>query len=352
MDKANKALEMVFVGSPLLDIYTDCEREVLEKYGLKLDGCVRATQKHDALFEKLFMDPRSYLAPGGSALNSARVAKWFAGHKAEVAFAGCVGCDDYEQWTKNQLVAEGVVPLFVKNSKEKTGVCACLMFDGMRSLCTRLGAAAKFSKEHLYLNNIRDKLKSATCIFVVGYFLGHSPDVVSILAEQCSPDQVFSLSLSSEYICSDHSEALLKVLPRVDVLFGNETEVKAFAQALKRDHITTVEEAIKIVGDLPRIPTFPPRILVVTRGSQSVLVHDGTNEVLVFKVPEDVPVVHSVGCGDALAGAFLANYILTRHLKSSVEVGIQAAVHVLQVQGCNPFSKGKSNDKISLTEET
>ncbi|GIX66543.1 adenosine kinase [Caerostris extrusa] len=229
MDKGDKVLQIVFVGSPLLDIYTDSDKEVLEKYG--------------------------------SALNSARVAKWFAGDKAEVAFAGCVGCDDYEQWTKNQLVSEGVVPLFVKNSKEKTGVCACLMFDGMRSLCTRLGAAAKFSEEHLYLNNIRNKLKTATCIFVVGYFLGHSPEVVSILAEQCSPDQVFSLSLSSEYICSDHSEALLKVLPRVDVLFGNEAEVKAFAQALKRTTLPQLKKQLKSLVVFQEFQLFHPEFL-------------------------------------------------------------------------------------------
>ncbi|GFQ98980.1 hypothetical protein TNCT_264251, partial [Trichonephila clavata] len=153
-----------FIGSPLLDISVQCDEETLEKFDLKIDGCVRATEKHSTLFRELFHSKNSILAAGGSAQNAARIAKRILGAKGEVAFAGCTGCDEYENWMKNQLQSEGVLPLFVTVPHEKTGVCACLICNGFRSMCTRQGAAAKFAKEHLFVEPVHSKLKVASCI--------------------------------------------------------------------------------------------------------------------------------------------------------------------------------------------
>ncbi|GBM07727.1 Adenosine kinase [Araneus ventricosus] len=338
MAETNHEVCLVFVGSPLLDIYAEGDDTLLRKFGLQKDGCSRANDEHDLLFRDLFLGPDSRLSAGGSALNAARVSKWTLGSKGQVAFVGCVGSDEYGEWLREQLLSEDVLPLYVKDPNEKTGVCACLTFDGMRSMCTRHGASAKFSKEHLYVEGIHNKVKAAHCIFIVGYFVGHSPDVVSELAENCSPSQVFSVSLSAEYICRDYAGALSKVIPRVDVLFGNEVEVKAFATALRGDRNITVEEAIRVIRKLPRSATLPPRILIVTRGSDPVFVDDGSDDLRVFQVPKEVPVVDSVGCGDALAGAFLASYVVSRDLDSAVRAGIQAAVKIAQVHGCNPLA--------------
>ncbi|CAL1266072.1 unnamed protein product [Larinioides sclopetarius] len=329
---------LVFIGSPLLDIYAEGDETLLKKFGLQKDGCLRATEEHDLLFRDLFLSPGSRMSAGGSALNAARVSKWTLGSKGQVVFIGCVGCDEYGEWLSDQLLSEDVLPLYVQDPNEKTGICACLTFDGMRSMCTRHGASAKFSKEHLYMEDIQNKVKTAHCIFIVGYFVGHSPEVVSMLAENCSPLQVFSVSLSAEYICREYTGALSKVIPRVDVLFGNEVEMKAFATALRGDRNITVKEAIRVIRELQRFPTLPPRILIVTRGSDSVLVDDGSEHLHVFDVPQDVPVVDSVGCGDALAGAFLASYVVSRDINLSVKAGIQAAVKIAQVHGCNPLA--------------
>ncbi|GFY65747.1 hypothetical protein TNIN_351721, partial [Trichonephila inaurata madagascariensis] len=98
------------------------------------------------------------------------------------------------------------------------------------------------------------------------------------------------------------------------------------------------EEAVKTVSKLQRPASLPSRILIITRGSNSVIVDNGSDDLGYYEVPRDVHVVDSVGCGDALAGAFLATYITTRDLDSSVRAGIQAAVQILQVHGCDPSS--------------
>lgn len=75
---------------------------------------------------------------------------------------------------------------------------------------------------------------------------------------------------------------------------------------------------------------------MVTRGPDPVIVVEGHNPPRLFPVPRDVVVLDSVGCGDALAGAFLAIYVLTKDIHRSIEAGIRAAVEIAKVPGCNP----------------
>ena len=83
-----------------------------------------------------------------------------------------------------------VEPLFVPVPGASTGTCACLLSSGgeRRSLCTRRGAAALFQKDHLRL--LQERISEADALFVVGYLLPHSSDVVLELAEQCRTHQV------------------------------------------------------------------------------------------------------------------------------------------------------------------
>ena len=76
----------------------------------------------------------------------------------------------------------------------------------------------------------------------------------------------------------------------------------------------------------------------MTRGPNPVLVSRGSAPVLSFPVPR-VKVVDGVGCGDALAGAFLATYLLTGDVCQAAKTGISAAVEIAQVTGCRPTGK-------------
>ncbi|XP_071035013.1 uncharacterized protein [Parasteatoda tepidariorum] len=226
-------IRLVFVGAPLLDICAKCDKNTLKKFGLKRDDGIKASKEHEELIQQLFNDSNSELSAGGSAQNSARIAKWILGSKSRVSFIGCTGNDSFERWLKEKLILDGVAPLYVQSPDLKTGICACLIIDeSERSMICQHEASATLRAEHLEIEDIKHDLAKADIIFVEGYFIAHSPDVVLALAKMKTSKQVFSLSLSAEYICKDYSDILLKVLPRVDILFGNEVELKALATAL------------------------------------------------------------------------------------------------------------------------
>ncbi|XP_071035014.1 adenosine kinase isoform X3 [Parasteatoda tepidariorum] len=325
-------IRLVFVGAPLLDICAKCDKNTLKKFGLKRDDGIKASKEHEELIQQLFNDSNSELSAGGSAQNSARIAKWILGSKSRVSFIGCTGNDSFERWLKEKLILDGVAPLYVQSPDLKTGICACLIIDeSERSMICQHEASATLRAEHLEIEDIKHDLAKADIIFVEGYFIAHSPDVVLALAKMKTSKQVFSLSLSAEYICKDYSDILLKVLPRVDILFGNEVELKALATALGAPLSITVEEALrKTRGQTNN----SPKTTIITRGSEPVIVDNGSAHFRTFSVDNSITMVDGVGCGDAVAGACLAVYGLTKNLDLSVETGIKAASEIAQVKGC------------------
>lgn len=57
-----------------------------------------------------------------------------------------------------------------------------------------------------------------------GFFLTVSPEAVLKVAAQASANnKIFSLNLSAPFISQFYKEPMMKVMPYVDVLFGNET---------------------------------------------------------------------------------------------------------------------------------
>ncbi|XP_055941750.1 uncharacterized protein LOC129971539 [Argiope bruennichi] len=333
--KPNDTVKLLFIGAPLLDMVVLVGEETRRQYGLKRDDSILARDEHNSLFQEIFHNPKSRLAAGGSSQNAARIAKWSLEVKGEVAIAGSTGCDDYEVWLRNKLQTEGVTPLYVKLPEERTGICACLLSDeGERSMVVRQGAAALFRAEHLKTDVIHPYVESSHCVFVEGYFIVHSPDVVFYFAEHRSSSQIFSLSLSAEYVCRQYCKSLQAVIPKVNVLFGNEAEVKALAEAMSGRGDLTVEECVTLIHRHQISETGESRIFVVTRGSKPLLVVQGGGGHQLFTIKPVENVVDSVGCGDALAGAFLANYIRTHNVESAIEEGIEAARQILQVTGC------------------
>lgn len=85
--------------------------------------------------------------------------------------------------------------------------------------------------ERLYRNSmllVLPNIKLVTYIDLFwclqGFFLTVSPEAVLKVATQASANnKIFSLNLSAPFISQFYKEPMMKVMPYVDVLFGNET---------------------------------------------------------------------------------------------------------------------------------
>ena len=69
-----------------------------------------------------------------------------------------------------------------------------------------------------------------------GYFLSHSPDAALELAVFAQQHKItFVFNLCGEYVCEDigYVENVLKILPYVDIMFGNKSEFDVFVNTVE-----------------------------------------------------------------------------------------------------------------------
>lgn len=102
----------------------------------------------------------------------------------------------------------------------------------------------------------QELIKNAQYYSISGYFLTVCPDGILLVAKHAADEnKLFSLNLSAPFISTIFTERLDNTLPYVDLLFGNEQEVEAYAKAHNWD-TTDVTEIAKRLSTLDKVCHF------------------------------------------------------------------------------------------------
>ncbi|ELK32434.1 Adenosine kinase [Myotis davidii] len=186
-------------------------------------------------------------------------------HKA-ATFFGCIGTDKFGEILKRKTAEAHVDAHYYEQNEQPTGTCAACITGGNRSLVANLAAANCYKKEkHLDMeknwmlvekarvyyiawNTLLEHLHSqsscsspggnSSAIFHKenveqepnGFFLTVSPESVLKVAQHASANnRIFTLNLSAPFISQFYKEPLMKIMPYVDILFGNETVSYSFS---------------------------------------------------------------------------------------------------------------------------
>ena len=128
-------------------------------------------------------------------------------------------------------------------------------------------------------------------------------------------------------------EVLERALPYCDVLFGNEAEAWAYAEAVGWE-TRDVEFIATRLSLVPMASKKAPRKVVITRGKEPTVlaVRGVTSQHGVVPVER---VVDTAGYGDAFVGGFLAALARRHALPACCQAGSYAAAAVLQQAGCS-----------------
>ncbi|XP_037973204.2 adenosine kinase isoform X1 [Plutella xylostella] len=342
---AGKEGLLLGIGNPLLDISATVSESLLQKYDLKPDDAIMAEAKHMPLYKELTEKYKAEFIAGGSVQNSLRVAQWILKQPRLSTYFGCVGNDDYANILRDRAVAEGVIVQYQVTEAAPTGTCAVLVTDTHRSLCANLAAAEKFTPEHLASDDSKALIQKAQVVYTSGFFIAVSPESILQLAAHAHEHKLtFAMNLSAPFVSQFFKEPLEKLLPYVDVLFGNEAEAEAFAKAfsIKETNITAIAQEI---AKLPKLNEARPRVVVITQGCDPVvLIEDhAVKHIPVTKLARE-QIVDTNGAGDAFAGGFLAQMLLGKDYSTCVKCGIFAATHIIQHSGCT--FDGESTFKV------
>ncbi|KAG5472312.1 hypothetical protein LSCM1_03711 [Leishmania martiniquensis] len=333
------ALPKLYVQcNPLLDVSASVDDAFFDKYKLQKASACLMEVAQKGIFEDLEQCPDVTYVPGGSGLNTARVAQWIAQAPkgSFVNYVGCVSDDRYGNILKDAAEKDGVRMHLEYTKKAPTGSCAVCISGKERSLVANLSAANLLSEEHMHSNDVIETLKSCQLYYLTGFTLTIDVNYVVQVAEaaRASGGQ-FMMNLSAPFLLQCYTENFNKVAPYLDVLFGNEDEAKALAGSMKWDLNEVGEIAKKAAAELPYNGTRD-RLVVFTQGSKQTVyaTHDGKTGSIKVQPISPESIVDLNGAGDSFVGGFLAACAMGRSIERCCEVGNYAASVIIQHNGC------------------
>ncbi|XP_050210337.1 adenosine kinase 2 [Mercurialis annua] len=323
------------MGNPLLDISAVVDDDFLNKYDIKLNNAILAEDKHLPMYEEMGQKFTVEYIAGGATQNSIKVAQWMLQIPGATSYIGCIGKDKFGAEMTKESRQAGVNVHYYEDETAPTGTCAVCVVGGERSLIANLSAANCYKAEHLKKPENWALVEKAKYFYIAGFFLTVSPESIQLVAEHAAAtNKIFTMNLSAPFICEFFKDALEKVLPYMDYVFGNETEAKTFAKVHGWETENVEEIAIKI-SQWAKASGTHKRITVITQGADPVVVaEDGKVKLFpVILLPKE-KLVDTNGAGDAFVGGFMSQLILEKPIEDCVRAGCYASNVIIQRSGC------------------
>ena len=345
---------LIALGDPIIDIISEIGTDIIKKYNLKWGDTVFLDENNDnGVYGELERMPEVRYIPGGAVENSIRVLAWCLNmdpnnkNKFKITVVGCIGDDLYSQKILNALNELNVNALFETLPNEKTSRCGVGIYKKERFLITQLRASKKLSEEFIQQN--LEQILSNDSIIIEGYMLPNKLDICKKLTDCFSREKkLVILTLSAMFIVQYHSEKIIEIANKADMIVGNINEAEILS-GIKADGNNVKEIFENIFLKLaPR-----DRLLVFTAGSSGVYCAqfdykrnqiDYIFQYFANKINND-DIVDLNGAGDSFLGGFLSEYLKGSSIYECCKIGTEAASVILRNVGCT-FPKNMKFDKI------
>ncbi|KAH8613736.1 putative pfkB family carbohydrate kinase [Trypanosoma vivax] len=323
--------------NPLLDILAHVPDEFMKRYGVEVGSIGLMKPEQQGIFADLEKMPSVRYLPGGSGLNTARVAQWMrqAPKGTFATYVGCIADDRYGKMLKEAAEHEGLTMVVEHTTKDATGSCAVCINSNERALVANLAAANCLSAEHMNSAAVEHALQNSAFFYLTGFTLTIDVNHVLKVAKKAREvNGVFSMNLSAPFIMEFFSTQLRQVLPEADIIFSNECEALAFAKMNNWDTLCIKEIARRTFEEVPYVGN-KGRIVIITQGANETVVasRDGVMGVPVPPLDQNL-ILDKNGAGDAFVGGFMSVYIENGDIIRSCEAGHYAAQVVIQHDGC------------------
>lgn len=316
---ANRRFDILAMGNAIVDVISSETPAFLTERGIP-HGSMRLIDAPEAEALYAAMAPGRQIS-GGSAANSVVGA---AGLGARTAFVGRVAADQLGDFFTHDIRAAGVhFATPPATDGRPTGRCLILVTpDGERTMNTYLGACQELDTGDLDAALVAD----AGILYLEGYLWDPAAPRAAMqaaikVAREAGNKVAFTLS--DVFCVNGHRGDFRDLLAsHVDIMFGNENEVKALYQT---------DDLVAAMAELSRHAC----ITVVTRSEKGAVVIGGGqhHEVPGQKVAR---VVDTTGAGDLFAGGFMAGLVQGRSLPDCANMGCIAAAEVISHFGARP----------------
>ena len=311
--------DVVAVGNAIVDVMAKVGDGFLSERNLPKGSMTLLDAKSAGAIYADIMPEREI--SGGSAANTVAGLASLGGAPA---FIGKVHDDELGQEFSRSIGGAGVdfftTPL---NQGPVTGRSIVLVTpDAERSMFTYLGAAKSLSEDDID----EEIIKSTKIVYLEGY-LWDEEDAKKAMKKACElahkHNRKVAFSLSDKSCVERHRQEFLELIKTsVDILFGNEEEIKSLYQ---EDDLLKTLDLIK--GEV--------ETAAITRSEKgSVIVNGRTKTFVEAESVENV--VDTTGAGDLYAAGFLYGYTQERSLGTCALIGGIAAAEIISHYGARP----------------
>lgn len=305
---------IVGVGNALLDILAPVQQSHLDGTTLTFgEMTLISSGEAERLLSNLLPEMRS---AGGSAANSTAIAGILG---ASAGFVGVVGNDANGAHFAADMEKIGVQPFLGSIEGHSTGTCLSLIAEcGQRTMGTSLSAAQHLGPDHLDEN----VLNEADTIFIEGYLLDTKPGFDLVTKIFNTHQGKIALTLSDPGCVRRNRGEIRRLLPRIDVLFGNDEE---FMELMNVTDLNQCMDALLLFEDIK---------IVLTNGAVGIWTVENRSVNLAKAKPAEVK--DTTGAGDSVAGTILWALSQGHDLKTAAEMATHVAALVISQIGARP----------------
>jgi sugar/nucleoside kinase (ribokinase family) len=296
-----KSIQLFGIGNSLLDMFVNTTDKELQQLGIeKSSALLISSDEQKELLAKLSNQVTS-IASGGSVANTIMT---FADLGGRAGYFGQVGHDEHGNFFKSEFTEKGIHFPVEGKYEDVTGTALMLITpDSERTIRTSLGVTSE-----LHLNEQHeDHIKKSEWVLIEGYVIANGEkgkaSVLNTLEYAKAHNTKVALTLSAGFIIEYFFDILKSIHKDLNLVIGNEEEMKLFAGKLHGGKTLTLEETIEVLKD-------SLQHAVVTLGDQGskVIVNGETFHSNAFQASK----IDLTGAGDTFAAAYL--YGLTHDL--------------------------------------
>jgi fructokinase len=318
----DELLDVVGIGSPLVDVIARCDEALLERLELpKGSMTLIDLDQAEAIYASM---PASIEISGGSAANTVAGVAALGGRSG---FIGKVAADAMGDVFTHDITATGVEFEAAIHPSRRHGTGRCLVLvteDAERTMATHLGVANSFAP-----GDVDGTLLRRTKITYLEGYLFDLPPAKEAMREAVisthAADGSVAMSLSDSFCVERHRGDFLSLLTEdLDLLFANEDEIKTLFKVGSLDAALDALEETGVLG-------------VVTRGAKGSKIVTPAGRLEVPAAPIEV-VVDTNGAGDLFAAGFLFGMTNGFDPERSAQIGSLCAAEVIGHLGARPQS--------------
>jgi sugar/nucleoside kinase (ribokinase family) len=311
--------DVAAIGNAIVDVIAPADDAFLAAHRLDKGAMMLVDEAQSAaLYAKMAAGVET---SGGSAGNTIAGVASFGG---KAAYLGKVANDKLGEVFAHDMRAVGAhfaTPPLVDGKATAVSMINVTP-DGQRTMCTFLGASVEFTDADVD----KDVIEGAKIVYLEGYLFDAEAArraFAKAAALAHGSGRMIALTLSDAFVVERHRAGLMGFIEgQVDLLFANETELKALFQT---DHFDRALHALR-----PHV-----KIAAVTRGEKGSVVFDHGERLTVDAVPVD-KVVDTTGAGDQYAAGFMFGLSRGRPLQQCGQLASLAASEVISHYGPRP----------------